>query len=438
MASLQNYKCPCCGGDIEFNSTAQKMKCPYCDTEFELEALQSYSEEVSGDSSSNMEWDNSGTQEWTEGDTEGARVFVCESCGGEIITDENTASSKCPYCDSPIVVKGSVSGGLKPDVIIPFKLDKKAAKEKYKEHLTGKKFLPEVFKSENHIDEIKGVYVPYWLFDAKADARIRYKATKTRRYTQGEYDCVETKYYSVVREGNLSFAHVPVDGSSKMPDDLMESIEPFDYNGTTDFKMQYLAGYVADKYDQEAQAVEPRANERITKSTEDAFRNTVKGYNTVTAESSNINLLDGKTSYAMYPVWLLNTTWNGQKFVFAMNGQTGKFVGNLPLDKAAANKALLIRSLILIPIIFVLSMLLKPGYDDLTSPYVVYAVASVAIGFIISLLLNLSIISKLKSVRPNNRANEYVVQGSMNVTRSNDTYLYCKVDRTRRQTQNRK
>ena len=138
MASIQDYKCPCCGGAIEFNSTVQKMKCPYCESEFELSAVASYQEELQGEGSDSMEWDNSATQEWTEGDTEGARVYVCESCGGQIIADENTAASKCPYCDNPIVFKGSVAGALKPNVIIPFKLNKEAAKERYKKHLDRK------------------------------------------------------------------------------------------------------------------------------------------------------------------------------------------------------------------------------------------------------------------------------------------------------------
>jgi hypothetical protein len=201
--------------------------------------------------------------------------------------------------------------------------------------------------------------------------------------------------------------------------------------------MEYLAGSVADKYDQTAEQVEPRANERIKKSTEVEFRKTVKGYDTVTCDNSNINLQDGKSSYAMYPVYILNTTWNNQKFLFAMNGQTGKFVGNLPLDKAAANKALLIRTAILTPIFFVICLLCKFYEDNLSNPYVVWAIASLVISFILSLIVNSAIISKLKSVRPNNQAAEYIVQGSMHVTRQTDNYLYTKVDRVRRQTNNK-
>ena len=232
-------------------------------------------------------------------------------------------------------MKGNLKGFLKPDYIIPFKLDKKAAKAKFFEHLKGKRLLPKVFKSENHIDEIRGVYVPFWLFDSDVNANIRYKATRVRTWSDSENDYTETSYYAVYRGGNIAFENVPVDGSSKMPDDLMESVEPFDFGEAKEFATAYFAGYLADKYDVDAEQSVERANARVKSSTEQEFAKTVTGYASVTTEQSSIKLSNGVAKYAMYPVWILNTTWKGQKFTFAMNGQTGKFVGNLPLDKGA-------------------------------------------------------------------------------------------------------
>ena len=140
-----------------------------------------------------------------------------------------------------------------------------------KKHYSGKKLLPKVFKDENHIDEIRGVYVPFWLFDADADAHIRYKATRVRAWSDSDYNYTETSFFSVVRGGSIGFQRVPVDGSSKMPDVLMESIEPFYFEDAVDFHTAYLAGYLADKYDVDAEASVERANERIKNSTADAF-----------------------------------------------------------------------------------------------------------------------------------------------------------------------
>lgn len=337
MNTLQEYKCPCCGGAIEFDSASQNMKCPYCDTEFDIETLSGYTSDLQNDTADEMSWESPGG-EWQNGETDGLHIYTCKSCGGEIVGDETTAALSCPFCNNPVVLMGQFAGALKPDYVIPFKLDKKAAKEKLIKHISGKKLLPKVFKDQNHIDEIKGVYVPFWLFDTDVNAQVRYRATKVRHWSDNNYNYTETQHFSVSRCGNIGFEKVPVDGSTKIEDNLMESIEPFNFSDAVDFNSAYLAGYLADKYDVDAANSIERANERIKKSTEDAFSATVTGYSSVKTENSNIRLFNGKEKYALYPVWLLNTTWNGNKYTFAMNGQTGKFVGDLPLDKGAATK----------------------------------------------------------------------------------------------------
>ena len=338
MATLQEYKCPCCDGAIEFDAQSQKMACPYCGNEFETETLASYDSELQKDSESNMEWETNAGAEWQEGETDGLCTYQCNSCGGEIVGDDTLAASKCPYCGNQVVMMGQFSGALKPDFVIPFKLDKKAAKEALIRHYSGKKFLPKVFKDQNHIEEIKGVYVPFWLFDADANANVRYKGSRIRMWSDSRYEYTETSFFSVIREGTLGFEKVPVDGSTKMDDALMESIEPFDYSQAVDFRTAYLAGYVADKYDVDAEASIERANTRIKQSTEDSFASSIQGYDTVTPVYSTIDLANGTSKYALLPVWILNTEWNGQKYTFAMNGQTGKIVGDLPLDKGAYKK----------------------------------------------------------------------------------------------------
>lgn len=357
MAEFIQYKCPCCGGSIEFNSTEQKMKCPYCDTEFDINTLKAYDEELKKQPADDMSWESQPDDDWTTSDHKHLCLHICDSCGGEIIGDENTAATVCPYCDTPIIVKKRLSGMLKPDYVIPFKLDKKAAKENFKKHLMGKRLLPKVFKDENHIDEIRGMYVPFWLFDADATANMIYRGTKIHRWSDSKYDYTETKFYSITREGTIRFELVPVDGSSKMEDDLMESIEPFDFSEAVEFQTAYLASYVADKYDVAEDVAIKRANQRIRQSTEDSFISTVRGYVSVTKESGSVQLQNGKAKYVLYPVWILNTTWNGQKYRFAMNGQTGKFIGDLPLDKNAYTKWLFGLTGIISAVTFIISYL---------------------------------------------------------------------------------
>lgn len=336
MENQLTYKCPCCGGAIEFDSSLQKLKCPYCDTEFEADSLRDYDSEMQNDDEDSFESATVTDKEWTDAD--GASIYTCKSCGGQIVADDTTAATICPFCDNPVVLTGRLSGDLFPDMVIPFKIDKKAAKSALKRHFSGKRLLPKVFSDENHLDEVKGVYIPYWFFDGDVDAAIRYRTTRTRLWSNSRYNFVETSHFLVTRKGSLAFDNVPSDGSSKFDDTVSESIEPFDFKGAVDFATSYLSGYYAERYDVSSDDCLDRVKSRMKTSTENAFANTVHGYNSVRTESSSLKVTNSKVRYLLCPVWILNTTWNNEKYPFFVNGQTGKIVGDLPLDKSAYNK----------------------------------------------------------------------------------------------------
>ena len=332
METLLEYKCPACGGALNFDSSVQKMKCPYCDTEFEVAALQELDEVLKQEQPSSYTWDSQPQSQWSAEETENLRSFVCQSCGGEIVGDQNTAATNCPYCDNPVVMAGQFRGDLRPDLVLPFQLDKKQAKEALAAHLSKKPLLPKLFKTQNRIEAIQGIYVPFWLFDTDVDANIRYHATRVHHWSDSNYNYTRTSHYSLLRSGTIGFDNVPVDGSTKMLDALMESIEPYDLTKGVDFQTAYLAGYLADKFDVTAEACKNRANDRIRTSTEAAFAATTAGYASVFPEHTNIQLKDGRVRYALLPVWMLTTRYGENLYTFAMNGQTGKMVGNLPID----------------------------------------------------------------------------------------------------------
>ena len=282
--------------------------------------------------SDNGDWDTSGMEQGWGADAEGMTSYTCPSCGAELICDATTAATSCPYCGNPSIVPGQFSGMLKPDYVIPFKLSKEDAIKALKAHYNGKPFLPKAFKSKNHIEEIKGVYVPFWLFDGKAEGNITYEATRTRVYRSGDYEVTETDHFHVYRAGSLSFERIPVDAASKMPDDHMDSIEPFDYSELKPFSTAYLPGFLADKYDVSVEDSQERADRRCRETLENSLRDTVHGYTSCVPITKNIHLKRGKVHYALLPVWMLNTKWDGKDFLFAMNGQTGRLVGDLPIS----------------------------------------------------------------------------------------------------------
>lgn len=365
MPNLSEYKCPACGAPMEFDSQSQKMKCPYCET---MMSVEEYTELVKKET---IEAAEPGKEEgnpaavnehieqkkeedaleyWSADETAGMKVYACESCGGEIVASETIGAITCPYCGNNVVMKGQFSGDLKPNYIIPFKKDKKQAKEAYYKHLENKFFLPPIFKDDNHIDEIKGVYVPFWLYDATANGDMVYEATRVHTRKTETATTVTTytttDYFQLNRSGFATFDKVPADASTKMDDDLMDSVEPFDFKDLVPFTPAYLAGYLAERYDVSKEESLERAKHRMKTSAEAAFSNTTTGYSTVVPVSHNLKIEASKIRYVLLPVWILNTTWEGQHFIFAMNGQTGKIVGDLPCDTAAYKKYVMKRGIL--------------------------------------------------------------------------------------------
>ena len=334
MAQLLEYKCPACGASLQFDSGSQQVVCPYCDSTFTPQSLIDYDAFLHQDAKNadSETWEKDAAM-WQKDEASGLNVYVCGACGGEVLGDDTLASARCPFCDNTVIMKRQFTGEWKPDLVLPFKLDREHAKQAFKKHLFGKKLLPNAFRSESNIEEIKGLYVPFWLFSSDVQSNMRFSGTKTRHWTDNKYDYTETSHYALLRGATARFERIPVDGSEKMDDALMDSLEPFDFSEAVDFQTAYLSGYFSDRYDVSSDISVERARKRFETTMEAHLMSTVSGYGGVTKQSSTGSEHNNRREYALLPVWLLHVRWNKKLYTFAMNGQTGKLVGNLPLDK---------------------------------------------------------------------------------------------------------
>lgn len=341
---VTNYQCPACTGPLRFSGESGKLECDHCGSKFdvaEIEALYAQKEAASAQvfeeearrAQESGGWDDSGmTEEWGP-DGEKLRVYNCPSCGAQLLCEETTAATQCPYCGNPGVVPGQLAGTLKPDLVLPFRLSQEEVQAVLRRHCKKGLLLPRAFSSEQHIKEVKGVYVPFWLFDGEADADVTYHATRSSTFRRGDYRITETRHFQVHRAGTVAFEKIPVDGSEKMPDGHMDGIEPFDYSGLKPFSTAYLPGFLADKYDVSVDQSAPRADRRAVNTALDAMGASVLGYETVTVQAQDVRLRRGKVHYALLPVYMLTTHWRDRTFLFAVNGQTGKVAGSLPVDQ---------------------------------------------------------------------------------------------------------
>lgn len=335
MDTIQNYKCPCCTAPLVFEAGTQNLICESCDNIFPLETLRQMEE--SSDASggvSKYDWESYSPRSYEDTNDVTLANYSCPSCGAQISGDDTLGSTVCPYCGNSTIVKGQFEGSLRPDYIIPFKLNKKAAVEAFEHDFKNAPFLPDSFKNKKKIEETAGVYVPFWMFDCDCDAAISYNAERVTTWSDANYHYIKTDYYRLFRSGSIGFANIPVDGSKKIDNVYMEAVEPFDYEDAVEFSGAYLSGYLADKYDVSAEDSIQRANERVKNSTIAAFNNTTTYYTGVIPESSRVGFSDGKIRYSLLPVWMLNIKYMDKMYKFMVNGQTGKVVGEYPVDNS--------------------------------------------------------------------------------------------------------
>ena len=348
-SQITNVKCPACTGPLRYDSDSGRLQCDYCGSSYSVKEIETLyadqdaaafaamqaaiaaAEAANEEEKAEQQAYETSNADWGA-DADKLRVYNCPSCGAQLFCEETTAATSCPYCGNNTIIPGQVSGLLKPDYVIPFKLNKEAAVKALRSFYGGKKLLPKNFSEENHIEEIKGVYVPFWLYDVEADADMSFSATRVNAYVLGDERITETDHFNVRRAGTVSFEKIPADASSKMPDTHMDAIEPYDYSELVPFSTAYLPGFLADKYDMSSDQCKVRIEKRAANTATDLISQDVSGYASCNITGSRVNIRRKKVNYVLLPVWMLTTRWNGNNYMFAMNGQTGKLIGDLPVS----------------------------------------------------------------------------------------------------------
>lgn len=344
-------KCPACGAPILYKPNLKKWKCDYCKSEFTLEEMKKYN---NASNEKNNIKEEVKTEKQKEKDNTNYYEYNCKDCGAKIIADENTAATFCVYCGNTAILKEKLSGKFAPDMIIPFKNEKEKAIEAFKSLNKGRPLMPNFFNDEKNIEKIKGVYIPFWLYDVKVNGELDATSTTSTTWTVGDTVYTKTDTYRLEREGEMSFNKIPVDGSTRFDNDIMNTIEPFNYSELEEYNHAYLSGFLAEKYDVDEETSFKDAEERSLNSARDTIKDDMgMGIKTIVNDTlASTKLL---TKYVLLPVWMINVKYKDKFYTFAMNGQTGEFVGNIPVDKKKA----FIYGILTFVIIFILVVLIS-------------------------------------------------------------------------------
>ena len=315
-------KCPNCSANLRFDADSQKLICDFCGGVFLPSDIKEDLEETKDEAIR-----NDGTV-----DGEGLHEFVCNACGARVVTDENTSASFCAFCGSPALIGQRLTNEFRPKYIIPFKYGREKAVDKFFEWCKGGRYTPMGFISDKNVEKLTGLYVPFWLFNVDERMDIKGKGITVNSTNLGTRTRTVTSYYDLVRSGLYSWRKIPLDGETKIDDDLMEAIEPFEYGELIDYDFKYLPGFFADTYDLDDKKLHPRIINRTKGYLKEEFDLTVKKFNRVYELKDTSKFERIEAELALLPVWFLSYRYLGKTYNFAMNGQTGEVAGKAPVS----------------------------------------------------------------------------------------------------------
>ena len=297
------FKCKNCGGNVVYEPSRGRMYCPHCEGEDSQDTIQ------------------------------GGSLTQCANCGAPVDVLQYTSASRCEHCGSYIVFNERVEGAYKPHMILPFRINKDNAVALMEKEFNKRAFTPSDFMSTKSLEKMVGIYVPFWLYNYKANYDFAGEGTKVRSWTSGDTEYVETSYYEVIRKMNADFDKIPVDASYAMEDGAMDLMEPYNYQQLQDFEPKYMSGFYGEVYNQNASELESRAKDKARSASEEMMNTSFMEYTSMKPLRKDLNLKRGSVNYVLMPVWQYLYKYQGRDYLFHVNGQTGKVIGTTPVSK---------------------------------------------------------------------------------------------------------
>lgn len=300
------FKCANCGGNVVYNPEKQVMFCPYCESE---------------ESQKEIDQENS---------------TCCVNCGAEIEVNEYTSATKCDHCDTYVIMDNRISEQYKPELVLPFKISKDKARDLLKNRFKNAIIAPSDFLATKTLENFKGVYVPYWLYDFNTKVDYRGIGVKVKHWTSGGYEYTETSKYMVHRNFDINYEKIPVDASNEMDDITMNEVEPFEYIDLIDFEPKFLSGFYSEIYNKSAEELQILGQKKANIYTNQWLASTTNEYTRVENEQKEIENIESKNSFALLPVWVYTYRYAGKNYTYYVNGQTGESIGKTPISASRA------------------------------------------------------------------------------------------------------
>ena len=332
---VRQFPCTQCGAKVEFAPGTDALECPYCGNRTTIPAgdepieEQDFLSAVADDLGADAE-------------TEEVPSVQCRSCAALVEPSASQEAFPCPYCGASIVTTARSRRLIKPQALLPFKIDRGRATDLFRAWIRKLWFAPDALKKLATLDgRLQGLYAPYWSYDADTTTRYtgqrgdNYTVTRTRTVNRDGKSVTETYQDTEIRWRHASgtvhrdFDDVLVVGSESLPRNLAESLEPWDLGQLTPYADEYLSGFLAERYQIDVKRGWQRATERM----EAVIRVDVKG--DIGGDHQRIHSLttdhrDITFKHILLPMWICSYRYKEKIYRFLVNARTGEVQGQRP------------------------------------------------------------------------------------------------------------
>ena len=324
---MQNYKCKFCGAELYWNAEAGCLKCDYCESTYQPSDFDdaTQSEVVITEKPMEPIYTNTTKEEKMV-------KYECKTCGGEVVTTETTMATICPYCGEAVSITSKSIGNFRPQLLIPFEQSKDSIIQAYKNYVNRSLLTPKSFKKENVVEKIQGLFSPFNLHTVCEHAKHRFSAETISTTRRGDDRITHHRVYDLAIIADGKFERIPTDGAKRLDDALMDSLEPFEYSALVPYNPAFMAGFLAEQIDEDDDKMSVRAEARSKSGMTEKAMAAFHGYQDLRLINEEHEVKEHIKEYVMLPIWLLNVKHGGENYQFAVNGQTGKVVGKLPMD----------------------------------------------------------------------------------------------------------
>lgn len=343
MAQVSVF-CPNCGTNISYQIQAQAFVCDSCQSRFTAAEMMERAPDIDHDAlwrevaerEAAAEAQGARAERVTGGDFGGeVGSYECPSCGAHVVVAGSEATTTCAFCGNHVAVTARLRAGDEPPSrILPFRVTRQAAARIVRDACKRKPFLPRWFRQKERERDLRCVYVPYWLLDASLDGSVVATCKNYTRWSDSDYDYTKEDVYEARRAGGLDIEALPLDGSEKMDDRLMRSLDPYDNRELVPYAVHYLSGFAAESPNTPMESLLKAFEQLALPTIVQGLRSTIDGYGSVDVREHHASMHATRSEYVMYPVWLLSTRLGKKEHMLAINGQTGKLTGSLPFSFA--------------------------------------------------------------------------------------------------------